>query len=79
MNTNNVKILLASKSGPHIEPIHGKNRGQKTSRYCPFKILQGRRSKKQKRKVLIIRKTSMCQALRLTVTYLFKLTDYRTK
>ncbi len=31
------KIHLASKFGAHIEWIHEKNRGQKISRYCPFK------------------------------------------
>jgi hypothetical protein len=35
---NEKKILLASKSEAHIEQIHEKNRGQKISRYCPFKV-----------------------------------------
>ncbi len=36
-NEREKKILLASKSGAHIEYIHEKNRDQKISRYCPFK------------------------------------------
>ncbi len=37
-NEREKKILLASKSGAHIEYIHEKNRDQKISRYCPFKV-----------------------------------------
>jgi hypothetical protein len=39
-NEKEKKILLASKSGAHIEWIHEKNRDQKFSRYCPFKFLK---------------------------------------
>ncbi len=35
-NKREKKILLAWKSGAHIEQIHEKNRGRKILRYCPF-------------------------------------------
>ncbi len=37
-NEREKKILLASKSGAYVEQIHEKNRDQKISRYCLFKV-----------------------------------------